>query len=169
MESNLSRLKLWITGILGLLTAFWGWLGWLAAGWIAAMALDYITGSLAAAKRGAWSSAGAREGIWHKAGMIVVVVVAAGADLLISVLLANLPLVELPVAYTGMVCPVVLVWYIITELGSMVENAADMGSDVPPWLLRLLTVGKNAIDDAGEAIAGEIPHKAHKIQGGVQR
>ena len=160
MESNLSRFKLWITGILGLLTAFWGWLGWLAAGWIAAMALDYITGSLAAAKKGAWSSASAREGIWHKTGMIVVVVVAAGADLLISVLLANLPLVELPVAYTGMVCPVVLVWYII---------AADMGSDVPPWLLRLLAVGKNAIDDAGEVIAGEIPHEAHKIQGGVQR
>ena len=81
----------------------------------------------------------------------------------------RLPLVELPVAYTGMVCPVVLVWYIITELGSMAENAADMGSDVPPWLLRLLAVGKNAIDDAGEAIAGEIPHEAHKIQGGVQR
>jgi phage-related holin len=132
------------------------------------MAMDYITGSLAAAKKGAWSSASAREGIWHKAGMIVVVV-AAGADLLISVLLANLPLVELPVAYTGMVCPVVLVWYIITELGSMAENAAGMGSDVPPWLLRLLAVGKNAIDDAGEAIAGEIPHEAHKIQGGVQR
>lgn len=155
MESNLSRFKLWITGILGLLTAFWGWLGWLAAGWIAAMAMDYITGSLAAAKKGAWSSASAREGIWHKAGMIVVVVVAAGADLLISVLLANLPLVELPVAYTGMVCPVVLVWYIVTELGSMVENAAAMGAPVPKWLAKLLALGRDAVDGAGDKLGGE--------------
>ena len=153
MESNLSRFKLWITGILGLLTAFWGWLGWLAAGWIAAMAMDYITGSLAAAKKGAWSSASAREGIWHKAGMIVVVV-AAGADLLISVLLANLPLVELPVQYSGLVCPVVLVWYIVTELGSMAENAAAMGAPVPKWLVKLLAMSKGAVDGAGDKLGG---------------
>ena len=170
MESNLSRFKLWITGILGLLTAFWGWLGWLAAGWIAAMAMDYITGSLAAAKRGAWSSASAREGIWHKTGMIVVVVVAAGADLLISVLLANLPLVELPVAYTGMVCPVVLVWYIVTELGSMAENAAAMGGPVPEWLLRFLLVSRLAIDHSGDSFAGEDSgENLKKTQGGTRR
>ena len=61
------------------------------------MALDYLTGSMAAAKEGQWSSARAREGIWHKCGMIVVVLVAAGADLLLATVLANLPLVALPI------------------------------------------------------------------------
>lgn len=172
MENGTSvlRVKAAVTGILGLLTAFWGWFGWLVVGWIAAMALDYITGSMAAAKRGAWSSASAREGIWHKAGMIVVVVVAAGADLLIATVLANLPLVELPVKYTGLVCPVVLVWYIVTELGSMAENAADMGAPVPQWLLRFLLVSKEAIDSAGDAFAGENPGgDQEKIQGGTRK
>ena len=94
--NSVLHVKAAVTAILGLLTAFWGWFGWLVVGWIGAMVLDYITGSMAAAKKGAWSSAGAREGIWHKAGMIVVVIVAAGADLLIATVLEHLPLLELP-------------------------------------------------------------------------
>lgn len=172
MEKGTSvlRVKSAITAILGLLTAFWGWLGWLVVGWIGAMALDYATGSMAAAKKGIWSSASAREGIWHKAGMIVVVLVAAGTDLLIAAMLANLPLVELPVDYTGLLCPVVLVWYIVTELGSMAENAAAMGGPVPEWLLRFLLVSRLAIDHAGDAFAGEDSgENLKKTQGGTRR
>ena len=168
--NSVLHVKAAVTTALGLLTAFWGWFGWLVTGWIGAMVLDYITGSMAAAKKGAWSSAGAREGIWHKAGMMVVVVVAAGADLLIAAILANLPLVDLPVAYTGLLCPVVLVWYIVTELGSMAENAAAMGGPVPGWLLRFLLVSKKAIDNAGDAFAGENTGGEHKkIQGGMNK
>ena len=61
----------------------------------------------------------------------VVVLVVAGVDTLLSLVLDNLPLVELPIQYAGLVCPVVLVWYIVTELGSMVENAVAMGALVP--------------------------------------
>ena len=119
------------------------------------MALDYLTGSLAAAKEGQWSSGKAREGIWHKCGMIVVVIVAAGADLLLSLVLANLPLVELPIQYAGLVCPVVLVWYIVTELGSIVENAVAMGAVVPNWLTKLLAMSKGAVDSAGDKLGGD--------------
>lgn len=152
---HMNKIKAWAAALLGLLTGLWGWFGWLVVGWIMCMALDYVTGSLAAAKEGEWSSAKAREGIWHKCGMIVVVIVAAGADLLLSVVLANLPLVELPVQYTGLVCPVVLVWYIVTELGSMAENAAVMGAPVPKWLLKLLALSKGAVDSAGDRLGGE--------------
>ncbi len=60
--------------------------------------------------------------------------------------------------YTGLVSPVVLVWYIVTELGSMAENAANMGAPVPGWLLRLLAVSKNAIDSVGETLTGDDPN-----------
>ena len=53
---------------------------------------------------------------------------------------ANLPGVSLP--FDGLVLPVVLVWYIFTELGSIAENAAKMGAPVPAWLVRLLAEGK---------------------------
>lgn len=155
MEKTINQIKAAVAAALGVLTGLWGWLGWLAVGWIVSMALDYLTGSMAAAKVGQWSSAKAREGIWHKCGMIVVVIVAAGADLLICLVLENLPLVALPFEYAGLVCPVVLVWYIVTELGSMAENAADMGAPVPPWLVKLLAVGKNAVDSAGEQLGGD--------------
>ena len=155
MEKAINQMKAAVAAALGVLTGLWGWLGWLAVGWIVSMALDYLTGSMAAAKVGQWSSAKAREGIWHKCGMIVVVLVAAGADLLICLVLENLPLVALPFEYAGLVCPVVLVWYIVTELGSMAENAADMGAPVPKWLTKLLAAGKNAVDSAGEQLGGD--------------
>ncbi len=140
--------------LIGALTGIWGWFGWLVIGWVFCMVVDYITGSLAAAKQGEWSSAQAREGIWHKTGMIVVVIVAAGADLLISLVLANIPAVQLPFDYGGLICPIVLVWYVVTELGSIIENAVAMGAAVPGWLTKLLQVSKDAIDSAGDQIAG---------------
>ena len=141
---------------LGSLTALWGWFGWLIVGWLGCMLLDYITGSsAAAAKAGKWSSQAARDGIWHKAGMIVVVLVAAGADMLICLVLDQLPVIQLPMTYRGLVCPLVLVWYCITELGSVGENAIAMGAPVPRWLPKLLEAGKNAVDRVGEGLTTE--------------
>ena len=155
MDKTVNQIRAAVAGLLGLLTGLWGWFGWLVVGWIFCMALDYATGSAAACKVGEWSSAHAREGIWHKCGMIVVVLVAAGADMLLSLVLANLPLVELPIQYAGLVCPVVLVWYIVTELGSIVENAVAMGAPVPQWLVKLLAMSKDMVDQAGDKLDGE--------------
>ena len=155
MDKTIDNFKAAVLAVVGLLTGLWGWLGWLVVGWIVCMVLDYITGSMAAAKEGQWSSAQARDGIWHQCGMIVVVIVAAGADMLISLVLANLPVLSLPIQYPGLICPVVLVWYIVTELGSMAENAAAMGAPVPPWLLKLLAMSKSAVDQAGDKLGGE--------------
>ena len=143
-----------VIALIGALTGLWGWFGWLVIGWVVCMVVDYITGSAAAAKQGEWSSEKAREGIWHKAGMIVVVLVSAGADLLIALVLANIPAVQLPFTYSGLICPIVLVWYGVTELGSITENAVAMGAPVPGWLTKLLQVSKDAIDNAGEQLAG---------------
>lgn len=155
MDNNVKEFKAALAAFTGLLTGLWGWLGWLVLGWICCMALDYATGSAAACYEGDWSSAKARKGIWHKAGMIVVVMVAAGADLLLELVLEQLPILALPVEYPGLLCPVVLVWYIITELGSITENAVAMGAPVPAWLVKLLASSKQAVDKAGAALGGE--------------
>lgn len=147
---EIQKWKAAITGLLGGLTALWGWFGWLVAGWAACMLLDYLTGSLAAAKAGSWSSQAAREGIWHKAGMVAVVLVAAGTDLLLALVLEHLPVAALPLEYRGLICPLVLVWYCLTELGSVVENAVDMGAPCPGWLTRMLAAGRDAVDESAE-------------------
>ena len=140
-----------IVGIFGAFGAAFGWLGWLVLAWVVCMVVDYISGSSAAMKAGQWSSAKARGGIWHKAGMIVVVVVAAVADKVLAIVLANIP--GLPIDYTVLLLPMVLVWYILTELGSILENAAAMGSDVPPFLIRILASAKDKVEEVtGENI-----------------
>ena len=145
----MTEFKLALVTFLGVLTGFWGWMGWLVICWVCCMALDYITGSMAAGKAGEWTSKKAREGIFHKGGMLVIVLVAAATDLLISLVLDNLPMLALPVEYGGLVCPVVLVWYIVTELGSITENAVAMGAPVPALLTKLLKVSKDAVEQIG--------------------
>ena len=148
MENNNIFLaaKAAIVGIFGAFGAAFGWLGWLVLAWVACMVVDYISGSSAAMQAGEWSSAKARSGIWHKGGMLVVVVVAAVADNVLALVLANIP--GLPIEYTVLLLPVVLVWYILTELGSILENAAAMGSDVPPFLIRILATAKDKVEAA---------------------
>ena len=57
MDKTIDNFKAAVLAVVGLLTGLWGWLGWLVVGWIVCMVLDYITGSMAAAKEGQWSSA----------------------------------------------------------------------------------------------------------------
>lgn len=147
MEDNLMTFKAGIAAFFTALGAFLGWQGIMAMVWVAAMALDYITGTAAACYAGEWSSKTAREGLWHKGGMIVVVIVAAIADGIMAVICANIPIgIEWPV----LVLPLVLAWYIITELGSILENAVKMGAVVPEWLVKLLKAGLDAVNDRAQ-------------------
>lgn len=143
-----------ITAALGAFSAFWGWLGWLIAAWVVLMALDYITGTAAAMKNGEWASHTAREGIWHKMGEVVVVIIAAFADGLLSIIMEQLPMVEIALPEIGLLLPLVLVWYAITELGSIAENAQRMGAPIPAWLIKLMANGKDAVDAAGDKLTG---------------
>ena len=143
-----------ITAALGAFSAFWGWLGWLIAAWVVLMTLDYITGTAAAMKNGEWASQTAREGIWHKAGEVVVVIIAAFADFLLSIVMEQLPMVEIALPEIGLLLPLVLVWYAITELGSIAENAQRMGAPIPAWLVKLMANGKEAVDAAGDKLTG---------------
>nr|DAE43839.1 MAG TPA: holin [Caudoviricetes sp.]DAJ44324.1 MAG TPA: holin [Caudoviricetes sp.] len=155
MEDNtLMAIKAWVVAMVALLTSFWGWFGWLLIVWVALMLADWLVGSAAAAKRGEWSSAKLREGAWHKGGIVVIVSVAMVADWLIGAMLSNLPDVKLPFEYSVLISPLVVVWYIIGELGSLAEHGVSMGAKVPVWLVRLLAVGQSAVDAAGEKLTG---------------
>ena len=138
-------IKAALVAFAGAFSAAFGWLGWLILSWVGCMALDWISGSAAAAAKGNWSSAIARAGIWHKGGMIVVVLVAAVADCVLGIAVEHFPV--LGIDYTVLILPVILVWYIFTELGSIAENATDMGAPVPAWLTKLLAAGKKMAEN----------------------
>lgn len=152
MESRLLEAKVAVAAFFTAVAAFLGWQGVMALVWVACMGIDYLTGTIAAMKKGEWSSSVARQGLWHKGGMIVVVVVAAIADGVMVVIFEHLPI---GITWTSIILPLVLAWYIVTELGSILENAVKMGAVVPEWLVKLMKIGLKAIDDAGEKIEGE--------------
>lgn len=137
-------IKAAVVAVMGAYGAAFGWLGWLIAAWLFCMVVDWLTGSAAAAAKGNWSSSAARAGIWHKGGMLVIVAVSAVADSVIQVIMGNIP--GLDVSFNTLILPVVLVWYIFTELGSIAENATDMGAPVPDGLLKILAIGKAATE-----------------------
>ena len=152
---HINGIKATVVGVLGCLTALWGWFGWLVLAWVACMVLDYATGSFAALRAGEWSSKIARDGLWHKLGAIVAVLVAAILDGVIRLVLENVPALELPFEYTVFVSVLVLVWYILTELGSVVENAGALGAPVPAWLARMLAALESGVDRTGSAMGGD--------------
>lgn len=146
------NIKLCVSAVLGTLTALWGWFGWLVLVWAGLMLADWLIGSAVAAKDGRWSSEKMRSGAWHKGGMILIVAVALVADWLIGTLLHNLPAVELPFTYGVLLGPLVIVWYVVGELGSLAEHAIAMGAPYPKWLPRLLEAGREAVDKVGEEL-----------------
>lgn len=147
MNDKLVAIKAAIAAVLTAIGAFLGWKGIMMIVWVAAMALDYLTGTLCACKGGEWSSSVAREGLWHKGGMIAVVVVAAIADWVMVIIAEYIPI---GIHWPGIVLPLVLAWYIITELGSILENAVKMGAKVPEWLVKLLKASANMVEHAGD-------------------
>lgn len=152
MENGLMNFKGAVAAFFTIISAFLGWQGVMIVVWVVAMLLDYISGSAAAAKNGEWCSATAREGLWHKGGMILVVLVAGVADLIMGIICQHLPL---DMIWPVLILPVVLAWYILTELGSILENAVKMGAPIPAWLIKLLKVGINVINRKGEALQAE--------------
>ena len=159
------EIKAAIAGLLALLTALWGWVGWAVLIWIGCVALDYLSGSAAAKAHGEWSSAQARAGLWHNLGEIFAVLVAALCDIALTVLV-NGSGVELPIDIGPLVTPVVLLWYILTELGSIAENAGKLGAPVPKWLKASLEKAKQDIDEkqggGEESDVSEVDTKAYQ-------
>ncbi len=149
MEQRIKAFKAAFSAAVAALSALWGWFGWLVAAWVASMALDVATGMAAGARRGEWCSKKAREGLWHKAGCVAAVAVAGVLDLVVGELLSTLPGEALPFSYTVFLCPVTVCWYLISEAGSIIENAGSMGAPIPAWL-------KKAVYSLREQVEGSM-------------
>lgn len=149
MDETIVTAKAAIAAFFAAIGAFLGWRGIMAVVWVVLMAMDWITGTAAARKNGTWKSAMARDGAWHKIGSVLVVVVALLADFIMGVMLAHIPVLE--IAWPNLLGPLVLAWYIVTELGSILENAVKMGAKVPGWIVKIFDATLKMVDKAGES------------------
>ena len=91
MNDRMLEIKAAMTAFLTAMGTILGWKGIMGAVWVAVMLLDYISGTFAACKDSEWSSKEARQGLWHKAGMILVVLVAGITDSVFLVISEHLP------------------------------------------------------------------------------
>ena len=153
LHEKAMALKAAITVSLGAAGEFLGWKGVMVLVLALCMALDYISGTLAAKRKGEWSSKIAREGLYHKSGSIIAVGAAAIVDFVFYFLIPTLPVMGRDIRNPGVFLPLVLAWYIITEICSVLENVAGMGAAVPRWFLKAIEATKKNVDKAGE---GEI-------------
>ena len=148
MNDNVLAYKAAIAAFFSAVGALLGWKGIMVLSWVVLMALDYITGTWAAMKAGEWCSKKAREGAWHKLGAIVVIVVSIIADGIMLVICGNIPIFN--ITWPGILLPMILAWYIITELGSILENAVNLGANPPAWLTKILAASLKAVEAAGD-------------------
>lgn len=96
MNESENASKVIEVGAIGLYSAFCGWMGWLVLLCVFCMASDYGTGTADAIKSGTWSSKIAGERLWHQFGSIVAVGVSAAVDILLGLIINNVPSVQLP-------------------------------------------------------------------------
>ena len=145
MEEKITLWKGAFTTAMAMLTALWGWFGWLIVAWVVCMALDVCTGMAVGLKKGEWSSRLAREGLWHKAGCVAAVAAAGILDLVAGQLTAVAGQ-ALPFTYTVFLCPLVVGWYLLTEVGSIIENAGAMGAPLPQGLKKAVAALRDQVD-----------------------
>ena len=94
--------------------------------------------------------------VWGWFGWLVVAwVLLMLADWLIATIIANIPGISLPFTYSVLLGPLVIVWYVIGELGSLLEHAVNLGAPVPGWLTKILEISQAAIDTAGDKLVGD--------------
>ena len=152
MNQTLLRIKAALTALGVTLTAILGWKGILSLIWVIAMGIDYLSGTLAAMKNHEWSSETARSGLWHKAGTVLAVLAAALTDGVIYLVGEQL---SLGITWTGLLMPLTLSWYILTEAGSILENTVKLGANIPGWLIKILKISLKSINAAGDTGADE--------------
>lgn len=148
MEDKLMAFKAAITAFFTAAAAFLGWQGVLFVLWVVAMGIDFISGTAAAWLNGDWASGVAREGAKHKLGMLFVVIVAGITDLTLAFVCHYL----LGFAWPVLTLTLVFSWYILTESGSILENAVKLGAKMPEWLMKLLTAGLRIINNKGDSL-----------------
>ena len=135
----MERVKIICSAVIAAVTTVIGKLDWLSFLYVTTMAIDYITGTIVAFKEKCWSSKKARSGLWEKAGSVVAVLVAVITDIMMDISMTQFGL-SLPSNFKSFITPLVLVWYILTELGSIIENAGRMGAPIPAFLRNTISV-----------------------------
>ncbi len=137
-------------GITALLSALFSWIGIVAVPFLLLVVLqiiDYATGLCAAKYRDeAISSYKSFKGIAKKICMWLLVVVGGVLDWLISYAGENMGFEFQSIIVATIVC----VWLMCNEIISILENMADIGVKLPPFLLKITKRIQGGVEKAAD-------------------
>ena len=109
------------------------------------MLLDYGTGVAKAWIHGSLSSKIGILGILKKVAYLVIVAVGMVIDWIIQ---AGVDKLHLDFKLEFLFALIVIIWLILNELISILENVADIGVPVPKWLTKLILKLKDQAEEA---------------------
>ena len=146
MNESISMLKLTIIAALGVITAYFNVLMIPIVVLVFVMVTDYISGMASAKKSGELSSSIGIMGIAKKVGYLALVAVGMVVDYLISSALVHVG-IEIQINYCFAM--IIVIWLIINELISILENLGEMGVPLPSFLTSMIKTLKSKVDEVG--------------------
>ena len=108
------------------------------------MAVDYLTGMFSASREGKLNSRAGVIGLIKKVGYLALVGVGIVVDYLITSALAQVGVQTSLPNFFGLM---VIIWLIINELISILENLGKIGVPMPPFLVKTVKNLKGRVDD----------------------
>ena len=120
---------------------------------LAVMVGDYVSGMAKAWSTGKLCSKTGLRGILKKLGYLALVGVAGVVDWLVRY---GLTQVGVEVSFRFLMAAMVIVWLIINELISILENVAALGGPVPGFLQKLLGRLKDTVEKKAETDLGNV-------------
>lgn len=140
-----TSIKLIISTALAGLTSYLGALVIPFAILILVNTTDYITGMAKAYITQQLNSRIGVKGIIKKLGYFLLVAVGMVVDWLIQ---SGMQQAGLEIPFTGAIALLICIWLIINELISILENLAEIGVPVHPWMGKLIEKLKNTAESA---------------------
>ncbi len=142
-----------LTGAFGLFCGYFQWLVVPMGIMTVLMIVDYVTGMTKAYINQELSSRTGIKGVLKKVGYFCIVLCAMVLDYLIKTTLFSAGIV-LPENFT--IAILVILWLIVNEIISILENLAVMGVHMPEWLIRLVKKLKVVADKKGDDLERDI-------------
>ena len=144
MNESVSMLKLSIIAALGVIAAYFNALLIPIAVLVAVMVIDYISGMVSAKKTGDLSSRLGVIGILKKVGYLALVAVGMVVDYLISSALTQ---VGINIQINYCFAMIIVIWLIVNELISILENLGEIGVPIPEFLRKSIHKIKDGVEN----------------------
>ena len=148
MNETISMLKLTLIAAVSVVLAYFNALLIPIVVLVAVMVIDYISGMTSAKRTGELSSRLGVMGILKKVGYLALVAVGMVVDYLITSALVHVG-VHIQINYCFAM--IIIIWLIVNELISILENLGEIGVPIPDFLRKSIKKIKNSVENkAGE-------------------